>query len=198
MVVTQAGDFTSWVADKATAEPPATKDTLGYSLPDEFGDNGKCAGSLKKDDDKRYQILGKYCELDNDVYVNSDTRVGNISLDQRILFGDGLSTTQIAAALDFEVNDRYDYTGEKRGGKFHWRCNQQRVRVQLNLMGVLHSCSRSIDALPGLHDYWFLFVESPSGPSGLISSAYFTGFKLQDTQRVLKLLMANTQREAQP
>jgi serine protease Do len=198
MVVTQAGDFTSWVADKATAEPPATKDTLGYSLPDEFGDNGQCAGSLKKDDDKRYQVLGKRCKLDNDVYVNSDTRVGNISLDQRILFGDGLSATQIATALDFDVNSRFDYTGNKIDGKSHWRCIQQRVRVQINFMGVLHSCSRSIDALPGLHDYWFLFVESPSGPSGLVTSAYFTGFKLQDTQRVLKLLMASTQRKAQP
>ncbi len=83
MVVTQARDFSSWVADKATAEPPATKSSMGYSLPDEFGDNSKCSGDLQEDADKRYQVLRKRCTLDNDVYVNSDTLIGNISIDQR-------------------------------------------------------------------------------------------------------------------
>jgi hypothetical protein len=143
-------------------------------------------------------VLRKRCTLDNDVYVNSDTLIGNISIDQRIVFSDELNVAQIAAALDFEVNSRFDYTGNKLDGKSHWQCKQHRVQLQPNIKGMFHTCARSLDALLGLNDYWFLFVESPSGSSGLISSVYFTGFKLPDTQRVLKLLMANTQRKAQP
>jgi hypothetical protein len=70
--------------------------------------------------------------------------------------------------------------------------------LQDNIKGMFHTCTRSIDALPSLNDYWFLFVESPSGSSGLISSVYFTGFKLPDTKRVLTHLLANVQREKQP
>jgi hypothetical protein len=197
MVVTQAGDFSSWVADKATAELPAIKSSLGYSLPDEFGDNSECSGDLQDDADKRYQVLRKRCTLDNDVYVNSDTRIGDISIDQRIVFSNEMNAAQIAAALDFEVNSRFDYTGDKLDGKSHWQCKQHRVQLQPNIKGMLHTCARSLDALPGLNDYWFLFVESPSGSSGLISSVYFTGFKLPDTKRVLIHLLTNVQRKEQ-
>jgi len=198
MVVTQTGDFSSWVADKATAEPPGVIKSLGYSLPDEFGDNSKCSGVLTDDADKRYKVLGKRCKLSSDVYVNSDTRVGNISIDQRIVFSEELSAAQIAAALDFDVNSRFDYTGEKSDGKSHWQCKQHRVQLQPNIKGMFHTCARSIDALPGLGDYWFLFVESPSRSSGLIVSSYFIGFKMDDTKRVLKHLLANVQREDKP
>jgi serine protease Do len=198
IVVSQAGDFSSWVANKATAEPPDTKTSLSYKLPDKFGSYGKCSGQLQDDADKRYQVLGKRCTLDNDVYINSDTRIGNISIDQRIVFSDQLNAAQIATALDFEVNSRFDYTGDKLDGKSHWQCKQHRVQLQANIKGMFHTCARSLAALPGLNDYWFLFVESPSGSSGLISSVYFTGFKLPDTKRVLAHLLANVQRKEQP